>query len=543
MPNHPIFQRRLGIVLGLVAAAIALFLCISASVELFTDHDEHQFVVPGLFTVQQGLLPYRDYPLFHMPYLVMVQGALGAATGWPLLSARLLTGIAGWLILVVLGTYTWRRLADCRWRIPLAIGLPTLLLFQPVFPGTLAYSWNHCTPVLVALVATLLHLRAPESPRARWIFFISGSLLALATGMRLTFLPLFAPFGLTILLLPARSWRERLQFAAFFSGGALIAALPVFYLFSRAPEQFLFGNFGYPKLSMVWRRYPIWHAELAKFVDPVLGFLDPLNEGMKGRDLSAKLRRVLAVTVKDNWPLLCAFCLCAFATLATAIRHRKAEPRIRFLAITLPFVIWGCLAPSRFHPQYYFALMPTLVLGCVEAIRFLGSAPQRQNLLAGSIFLLTLISIPLGLKKYAFATRFADFEKWGPVMAHRAAHAASIAAGPGKILTLDPLIVAEAGMATYPEFSSGEFAWRTAHLLPLAKRQRYHMVTLSDLDTWLAGQPPASLFLSGQEKRQNPPLIKWAEERGYKKSASFGQYGVWVKTESSPQPSHRGELF
>ena len=43
-------------------------------------------------------------------------------------------------------------------------------------------------------------------------------------------------------------------------------------------------------------------------------------------------------------------------------------------------------------------------------------------------------------------------------------------ASPGRMLTLDPLVVVEAGIPIYPEISSGDFGWRTAHLLPLEKR-------------------------------------------------------------------------
>src|SRR3954470_9477005 len=33
------------------------------------DHDEHQFIASGALLARRGLLPYRDYPYFHMPYL------------------------------------------------------------------------------------------------------------------------------------------------------------------------------------------------------------------------------------------------------------------------------------------------------------------------------------------------------------------------------------------------------------------------------------------------------------------------------------------
>src|SRR5690349_6190270 len=40
------------------------------------DHDEHQFIASATLLARRGLLPYRDYPYFHMPHMVFIYAAL-----------------------------------------------------------------------------------------------------------------------------------------------------------------------------------------------------------------------------------------------------------------------------------------------------------------------------------------------------------------------------------------------------------------------------------------------------------------------------------
>ena len=37
------------------------------------DHDEHQFVASGWLVARAGLLPYHDFPYFHLPYLSLLE--------------------------------------------------------------------------------------------------------------------------------------------------------------------------------------------------------------------------------------------------------------------------------------------------------------------------------------------------------------------------------------------------------------------------------------------------------------------------------------
>src|SRR5207248_10562117 len=61
-------------VLGGIALVLALVLTLGMTKRL--DHDEHQFISSAVLLARDGLLPYRDYPYFHMPYLIAVYAAL-----------------------------------------------------------------------------------------------------------------------------------------------------------------------------------------------------------------------------------------------------------------------------------------------------------------------------------------------------------------------------------------------------------------------------------------------------------------------------------
>ena len=64
----------------------------------------------------------------------------------------------------------------------------------------------------------------------------------------------------------------------------------------------------------------------------------------------------------------------------------------------------------------------------------------------------------------------------------------------GPILTLAPIGVLEVGGRIYPEFASGPFAWRGAHLLAADKRRRVGLVAPDDLEELLRERPPGGIL-------------------------------------------------
>jgi hypothetical protein len=208
-------------------------------------------------------------------------------------------------------------------------------------------------------------------------------------------------------------------------------------------------------------------------------------------------------------------------------RSRQVERPLALLAMTIPFVLWGCLAPSRFHVQYFSALMPFLALGSIELCRATVSSPLPARTLAAMLIALALACGVRGARHYASVGQLANFNSWGPVSAHRLAAQLRSDLGPGRILTLDPMLVAEGGSAVYPEVSSGEFGWRTAHLLPRDKRRRLKMVCAYDIEPWLRTAPPDGIILDWTDPQLTPPLIDWARAHQFKPFTRYGSLELW----------------
>src|SRR5438046_2260018 len=78
------------------------------------DHDENQFVASGWLLAHGGLLPYRDYPYFHLPYLSVLYAIAYAFTSYPLLVARLIETVAAWGSALVL--YAVLASTDKTWK-------------------------------------------------------------------------------------------------------------------------------------------------------------------------------------------------------------------------------------------------------------------------------------------------------------------------------------------------------------------------------------------------------------------------------------------
>ena len=147
---------------GLLAIVLLLFVRAMAR-EL--NHDEHQFIAPPVLLLRDGLLPYRDYPFFHMPNLVFVFAAIFATTPYLLLAARCFNAFcAALLFLLVLATAArrFRAMQEMRWMIALSFVL--LLSLNPFFRFTAGRAWNHDLAVLTSVAALAAFLAPDRAP-------------------------------------------------------------------------------------------------------------------------------------------------------------------------------------------------------------------------------------------------------------------------------------------------------------------------------------------------------------------------------------------
>src|SRR4030042_5540901 len=113
-PSRPVGGSRLRWTERLVSLGFFLLvglLLFGRSMAQPFSHDEHQFVASGWWLAYAGLIPYRDFPYHHMPYQIPLDALAVHLSPYLLLSARLVSWVAGWLasgIVMLMVFREWR---------------------------------------------------------------------------------------------------------------------------------------------------------------------------------------------------------------------------------------------------------------------------------------------------------------------------------------------------------------------------------------------------------------------------------------------------
>ncbi|MCB0314342.1 MAG: hypothetical protein KDH84_13955, partial [Calditrichaeota bacterium] len=124
---------------------ILFLLLLNLGMEKPLDHDEHQFVASAALYARDGLLPYRDYPYFHQPYLVFIYGTIFQFSDRLLFSARLFSILCAFATLTLVFGLFYRRFGREAFpkRFLLAAGGVIMLIGSPLFAHTAGLAWNH----------------------------------------------------------------------------------------------------------------------------------------------------------------------------------------------------------------------------------------------------------------------------------------------------------------------------------------------------------------------------------------------------------------
>src|SRR4051794_9021225 len=132
---------------GTVAAAVFLLvgtLLFLSAMDRDLNHDEHQFIAPGVLISREGLLPYRDFPMFHLPNLAFIYAGLDRLTHHPVFSAKAfnsLASAAAALLIFMAGTVRTESLALGRRHFAYALAALALLLTDQLFTYTAGKTW------------------------------------------------------------------------------------------------------------------------------------------------------------------------------------------------------------------------------------------------------------------------------------------------------------------------------------------------------------------------------------------------------------------
>lgn len=505
MPERPLAHGPISLLLLGVFAALVLF---ARTTDRALNHDEHQFLAPAALLAREGAVPYKDYPLFHLPNLVYVDASLirlGLSPVW----AGKTSSLVATLGLVLLLATVARGAANSRDQLILPPLVVLLLLADPLFAFTTGKTWNHETSAACVLVAVFSISRGISRHSSTWIG-CGGAFAGLAIGFRLTAAPVAAALALCCLLLPAANWGRRLRLAGLFAVAATVASAPSLILFVSAPEQFLFGNLEFPRLRL----------------------LDPDNERVrKTANWLRKLRYFFKEVILPSWPLFAAYIL---------VHVRKQGPRptahspeayaSATCGVALLGALLGCFAPTRYQYQHFYVLVPLLVFGVAVGLRRATLGATR------CVFLLALVSAAIscwnvkGTLRTFYGT-LADLhrpQEWFPAKAEYTGGEIADHVPLGRVLTLAPVWPLEGNLRVYPEFATGVFAWRSAHLVPHKRRQRLGVVAPADLEAFLEAEPPAAILTGVEEESAELPLVQYAQRRQFKKVNLSKRRVLWL---------------
>ena len=464
------------------------------------DHDEHQFVTAGVMLARYGLLPYVDYAYFHAPTLVFVYALLFSETTQYLLIARSFSALCSSLLVLTVFLFAYRLfVGNAPWRrLLISVAAALVLMAAPLFLYTSGRAWNHDLPLLLAALAFLCHARAlkPETS-AHW-FAASGLLVALAGSTRLTFAPMGLPLAAAIWFWPGGATRRtRVYGLLAFGAGALLGSLPALLFLVADPASFWFGNVEYARLNTLYRQATGYDQRMS-IVEKLAAF------GQNHLLYEPGNLLILAAYLRFGLP--------------RGTRDRQTNAWLTLMAGVLVTLLIGALAPTPAWPQYYYALIPFLLLGALYGMRH-----YRQGWLARPAFqwaavTALVLAIWLTGPDYMRLPRLFEPDKWNPVQFHKTGEQVVALAGPdARVLTLASALPLEGGAQIYPELTTGAFVLRAGRLAAKTEQARLRLVDPARLDEWLAPLPPHAV-LTGVHRGQvvdEEPLVDYATQHGY----------------------------
>jgi hypothetical protein len=489
---------------------LTLTLNISRAVRADYNHDEDQFISSARLLLDEHLLPYRDYPYFHTPYLIFVYALIFSVTGnYSLLAARLFSSLCATasVVLVFWMVLYFFRAHPAKYRYLVAIGILFLYLANPLFAATAGISWNHNLSVLCMLGSLCLAILAPSKKTPEIWIFTSGLFLGLAIGVRLSSLTSLPAFLLALFWWPGSfTWKRFIRLGLSFAAGLIIALLPLLWLFYSAPQQFIFGNLVYPQLNTEYRlNVPVAYEGTI----PVYGT----------RTLADKFDFLWNNVILQPINLLLFISLVFWGWTSLAVHlGRKSDNAFRNILVfaSVPLVAIGGFFPTPTWYQYFYAPLPFALLAIALGLTYL--TPSKNHL--GKWFIILLLQIVIlsnifALKDYRRMSFLRYIDLWKPLVIHQAGVDLRERLGVnGEVFTVAPIYPLEGGLKIYPSLSTGVFAFRTGSLLSEQQRQQQGIISSENFEAYLDKNPPNGI-LTGFDQVLEKPLVQYATSRGY----------------------------
>jgi 4-amino-4-deoxy-L-arabinose transferase-like glycosyltransferase len=527
LPKHPklwVAPKMVELLLVVCLFLFSLVLNTSRAVRADYSHDEDQFITSARLLLDEGLLPYRDYPYFHTPYLIFIYALLFAVAGdFNLLAARLFSAFcaAASVMLVFWIVLTFFRNHSKKHSFLVAIAIAFLYLPNPLLAATAGIAWNHDLAVLLMLAGLFLALHGLTRKSLGIWYFASGVLLGIAVGVRISSLTIFPAYILALMGAPNKfAWHRFMRQALLFTAGFCLALLPLAWFLVTAPQQFIFGNFTYAQLNATYR------LDIPVAYDgniPIYG----------SRSLVDKLSFLWKDVILQPGGLLLGVCLVFFgwSILLTHLSRKETHLSRNILILTaLPLVAVGSFLPTPTWYQYFYAPVPFALLAVALGLTYLTQRPgQLRKWITVLLVQLVLLSNILVLQDFRRISFLRYVDLWKPLVIHQMGVDIQEQLGAGsKVFTVAPLYPLEAGLQVVAPMATGVFAFRTGSLLDAGARQLQHIISKENLDAYLDGDPPDGILV-GFDLALEEPIIQYAISRGYSSHALDTRLTLWSK--------------
>ena len=300
--------------------------------------------------------------------------------------------------------------------------------------------------------------------------------------------------------------------------GGLLANLPGLYFLFAHFEQFWFGNLIYPSLNTAF--YEEIGNTIAMTTETKLIYL--------WYRILRHHNEILILIM-----LGIGLVIYLFHNYKNSYRYHS---HVLFTLLCLVSILIGCLAATPSQKQYYFMILPFMVLLILQLLSNIKGG--KIQIALASIFLITtiisfltyspytmrghlhgLIQNPHTLEIFEFQDDVNALKQLSQNLNNR------------KILTLSPLYATNSGLPVYPEFTTGPFAWKTSHLVPEAIAKKQKLPLKNEIKEFIKLNKPAVIF-TGQEEYQDRPIISVAKRLNYHPHALPSGNVIWLSTTS-----------
>jgi hypothetical protein len=489
-----------------ILAILVSFLLLSVflyqiAIKASYDHDEEQYVFAGLLATE--MIPYADFVYLQTPYYPLALSSIYSfMEEHYYYAARMLNfffSLSSCAIIFLLG----RRLAGGS----LAAAVVTALFAtSTTMIAAFGSARNDMMPCFFALLGVLLVYEARRGSAGRApLHGLAGVALAVAAGSKISYA--FVPAVVFVYVLVCHhgirfSARLRSDVVPLALGGA-VGALPLAVYAASAWDAFL-----YQVLEFHLSATPAWYER------------NQLGWRLARTD---QIAAILVHLFRDT--TLVAMCFIAavvlwqgsrqeLALLWRNLARRDGALVLALMILSVPFV----LAPRPSHGQYFQPLIPYLMLS-VAALH--GAAGDAWAQARGTLLVaLALVAGLPGLAQLSITFKRPSTVAGIHATAEEVRQILEEAGLDGKVATLSPIRVIDAGTPVYREFAAGPFLFRTGDLLSSEQLRRWHAVAPETLLELFADDPPAAV-LTGYEDNwhvvTDAPLEAYARRCGYQR--------------------------